>query len=50
MKIYNLYYYNFIEELTIMLIFSFILTLVLIIGSYLLTVRKPDAEKLSPYE
>jgi len=44
------YIINDITPIAIMIIFAFVLSIVLISISYLLSIRKWDAEKLSPYE
>lgn len=46
----NILHINGIEGITVMIIFAFILSVALITISYLLSLRKWDPEKLSPYE
>jgi len=46
----NFLHINGVEGISVMIIFAFILSSLLITVSYLLSIRKWDPEKLSPYE
>ena len=46
---YNTYWYG-IGEIGVMIVLAIVLSIVLILASYLLSFQKWDSEKLSPYE